>query len=120
MKFCKQFWNQGVDGQIKFWSKLCSFSTLAFCIDKHIVGAWGGRGGGHSVLQTHFLVYFYCRSCFTLYRSDRRFLILYFTFTVDAAGAGNKPSVSQMELRLIQSKADIESPKITFAATQLS
>ena len=31
-------WNQGVDDLIKFWSEFCSFSTLAFCIDKHIVG----------------------------------------------------------------------------------
>ena len=40
-------WSQGVHGLVKFWSELCSVSTLAFCIDKHIVG-------GYSVLQTHF------------------------------------------------------------------
>ena len=44
----------------------------------------------------------------------------FFTSVTDAAGVGNKPTVAQMELRLIQSKADIESPKITFTATQLS
>ena len=38
MKFCKQFGTKDVDDLIKFWSELYSFSTLAFCIDKHIVG----------------------------------------------------------------------------------
>lgn len=38
----------------------------------------------------------------------------------EAAGQGKKPTVSQMELRLIQSKADIESPKITFTTTLLT
>ena len=31
-------WNQGVDDLIKFWSELCSFSTMIFCINKHIAG----------------------------------------------------------------------------------
>ncbi|KAH3889154.1 pyridoxal kinase-like [Dreissena polymorpha] len=38
----------------------------------------------------------------------------------EAAGAGNTPSPAQMELRLIQSKADIECPTITFTATKIS
>lgn len=37
----------------------------------------------------------------------------------EAAGKGNKPTPAQMELRLIQSKADIENPKVTFTAKKL-
>jgi len=38
----------------------------------------------------------------------------------EAAGPGNSPSPAQMELQLVQSKRDIEEPKITFKATKLS
>lgn len=37
----------------------------------------------------------------------------------EAAGPGNKPTPAQMELRLIQSKADVENPKITFTAKKI-
>lgn len=37
----------------------------------------------------------------------------------EEAGKGNKPSMAQMELRLIQSKSDIEMPKITCEAVKL-
>ena len=40
--------------------------------------------------------------------------------TSAAAGPGNKPTPSQMELRLIQSKHDIEEPKVTFTAKKVS
>lgn len=34
----------------------------------------------------------------------------------ELAGPGNKPTPAQMELRLVQSKSDIENPKDTFKA----
>ncbi|XP_053397690.1 pyridoxal kinase-like [Mercenaria mercenaria] len=37
----------------------------------------------------------------------------------EVAGPGNKPTPAQMELRLIQSKSDIENPKINFTAKKL-
>ena len=39
---------------------------------------------------------------------------------VEQAGPHKKPSVDQMELRLVQSKADIENPEITVRACALS
>ena len=37
-----------------------------------------------------------------------------------AAGPGNKPTPHQMELKLIQSKKDIEQPKVTIEAKKLT
>lgn len=42
-----------------------------------------------------------------------------FNVFLDAAGPGKKATPAQMELRLIQSKADIESPNISIPATKL-
>ena len=40
-------------------------------------------------------------------------------FFTDAAGKGNKPSLAQIELRLVQSKRDIENPTLCVKALPL-
>ena len=41
-------------------------------------------------------------------------------FAQNAAGAGNRPTPHQMELKLIQSKRDIEEPQVQIKAEELT
>ena len=47
--------------------------------------------------------------------SDFGFILLF----VALAGEGNTPTPAQMELQLVQSKADIEKPPLTHSASAL-
>jgi hypothetical protein len=49
----------------------------------------------------------------------RKFLHWYYYSIPEKAGPGNKPNSAQMELRLVQSKADIENPEILYKAVPL-
>jgi hypothetical protein len=54
-----------------------------------------------------------------LFTGKQKFQIVFLEFCAAAAGPGNSPHTAQRELRLIQSKTDIETPKIIVEAVPL-
>jgi hypothetical protein len=53
------------------------------------------------------------------YLKHQKIYDLYYYSIPEKAGPGNKPNSAQMELRLVQSKADIENPEILYKAVPL-
>uniref|UniRef100_A0A8C1VGK1 Pyridoxal kinase n=1 Tax=Cyprinus carpio TaxID=7962 RepID=A0A8C1VGK1_CYPCA len=60
-----------------------------------------------------------CNKCITVTMQHSLFLTVILFFADKMAGPGRRPSPSQLELRMVQSKADIEDPAIVMEATVL-
>uniref|UniRef100_A0A8C2JKT1 Pyridoxal kinase n=1 Tax=Cyprinus carpio TaxID=7962 RepID=A0A8C2JKT1_CYPCA len=60
-----------------------------------------------------------CNKCIAVIMQHSLFLTVILFFADKMAGPGRRPSPSQLELRMVQSKADIEDPAIVMEATVL-